>query len=95
MNKHIMKYTEWESVSGWHTGDVSDLAHNSNSWWYPARLLGISPMDFVLLLKEKYHAYNFRYFSESNLLLWEWTKQDCHAFTLLINRESKKRNFFI
>ena len=49
---HLMKYTEWESPSGWHSGDVSDLAHMSNAWWYPARLLGLSPADYILFLNE-------------------------------------------
>lgn len=92
---HLMKYTEWESAAGWHSGDVSDLAHNSNSWWYPARLLDMSPADYILFLKEKYSAHDFIYFEEKNLLLWSWTKEDCHAFTLFINSISRKKNFII
>ena len=92
---HLMKYTEWESPSGWHSGDVSDLAHNSNSWWYPARLLGLTPADYILFLKEKYSAYDFKYFPEVNLLLWRWPQDKCHAFTLMINRESKCKGFMI
>lgn len=92
---HLMKYTEWESAAGWHSGDVSDLAHNSNSWWYPARLLDMSPADYILFLKEKYSVHDFVYFKEKNLLLWSWTKKDCHAFTLFINSISRKKNFII
>ena len=93
---HILKYTEWESISGWHTGDVSSLAKNSNAWWLPARMLQITPADFILLLKDKFHAYDFSYYKNSNLLLWHWkTYDDCHKFTLYINKEAKKRQFFI
>lgn len=92
---HLMKYTEWESVSGWHSGDVSDLAHNSNSWWYPARLLEMTPADYILFLKDKYHAHSFSYCEETNVLLWKWSQKDCHAFTLFINKMSREKKFFI
>ena len=58
---HLMKYTEWESASGWHCGDVSDLAHGSNFWWHPARMLNIELTDYILMLKDKFHAVNFSY----------------------------------
>ena len=50
---HLLKYKEWQTPYGWEAGDTSDLAHDSNTWWYPARMLGIPPADYVLLLKEK------------------------------------------
>lgn len=92
---HLMKYTEWESASGWHSGDVSDLAHNSNSWWYPARLLGMPPCDYISFLKNNYNAYDFKYYYDSNVLLWKWSKKDCHAFTLFINKKSREKKFMI
>lgn len=92
---HLMKYTEWEAVSGWKTGDVSDLAHNSNAWWYPARLLNISVTDYINLLITKYNAHSFCYCKETNILTWKWTKEDNHKFTLFINNTSRKKNFMI
>ena len=93
---HIMKYTEWESISGWHSGDVTNLAQNSNAWWLPARMLGISLTDYILLLKDTFHAKNFYYNMDKNLLLWQWESyKDCHNFTLYINKESRKRKFYI
>lgn len=93
---HLMKYTEWESVSGWHCGDVSNLAKNSNSWWFPARMMNISLTDYIILLKDKFHAKNFVYFKDKNLLLWDWESyNDCHQFTLWVNKEARKRKFFI
>ena len=90
---HLMKYTEWESATGWHCGDVSDLAHGSNFWWHPARMLNIELTDYILMLKDKFHAVNFSY--ENNVLLWNWKNySDCHNFVLFINREAKKRSFF-
>lgn len=93
---HLMKYTEWQSGSGKYcSGDVSDLAHNSNSWWYPARALGISVEDYVKMLINDFHAHNFYYSIDANVLFWDWTKEDCHKFTLFINNVCRKKNFFI
>lgn len=92
---HLMKYTEWEGAATWHCGDVSDLAHNSNAWWYPARLLDMTPADYILFLRDKYHAYDFSYCEESNVLLWKWSYKDCHAFVLFINERSRKKKFMI
>ena len=50
----IYKETEWESTSGWHSACVDDLAHNSGAWYMPARVLGISPAQFLELLFENY-----------------------------------------
>lgn len=93
---HILKLTEWESVSGWHTNDISDLANGSGNWWNIPRMLGISLTDYILLLKNKFNATNFVYFINENVLLWSWPSyMDCHKFTLYINKEAKKRNFLI
>lgn len=93
---HLLKYTEWEQNGKWYSGDISDLAHGSNFWWLPARMLEMELTDYVLLLKDKFHAQNFRYLSEPNLLLFDWKNySDCHKFTLYINNEARKRKFFI
>lgn len=95
---HLLKYTEWQSGTGdWYTGDVSKLSEDSNAWWHVPRMLNISLTDYILLLKDKFHAVDFKFFPENNcLLLWRWKNyNDCHNFTLFVNREAKKRKFFI
>ena len=92
---HIMKYTEWESNGNWYSRDVSDLTHNSDAWWLPARMLNISLTDYIMILKNDYHAFDFRYFQDVNILLWKWNYNDCHKFTLWINREARNRKFKI
>lgn len=93
---HLLKLTEWQGSSGkWYAADVSDLAHGSGCWWHVPRMLNIELTDYVLLLKDKYHATNIKYDIESNMLFWDWTYQDCHKFLLFINREAIKRKFFI
>ncbi len=93
---HLLKYTEWESISGWHCGDVSDLAHGSNYWWLPARMLNLSLTDYILMLINDFHAINFKYYKDTNLLLWHWKNyNDCHKFCLWINRKAREKKFFI
>ena len=95
---HLMKFTEWQSVGTekWNTGDVSDLAHGSNYWWNVPRMLNMPLTDYVLFLKNKFNATDFYYNPTSNVLLWSWSSYaDCHAFTLFVNKEARKRKFFI
>lgn len=93
---HLMKYSEWECALGWRAGDISDLAHNSNYWGYPAKMLGISLTDYILLLKNNFNATDFKYFKDKNLLIWRWENyNDCHRWVLWINKEARKRKFMI
>lgn len=93
---HLLKYTEWESVSGWHTGDVSDLAHNSNAWYLPARMLGLPLTDYILLLINDFHAIDFFFDKDKGLLFWHWKNyNDCHRWTLFINKKAREKKFFI
>lgn len=93
---HLLKFTEWQSATRWHCNDVSDLAHGSGYWWNVPRMLGIELTDYVLLLKNEFHATDFHYNPKYNVLLWKWKNyNDCHRFTLYVNNEAKKRKFFI
>lgn len=92
---HLLKFTEWEMNGKWYTNDVNDLAHGSAYWWHPARMLNIPLTDYVLLLKNQFHAINFKFLNQK-VLTWEWQSYaDCHRFTLFINKEAIKRKYFI
>lgn len=92
---HILKLSEWQSGTGkWHCGDVEDLAHDSGRWWYPCRLLGISPVEYILLLKDKYHASNFSF--RNDMLLFSWEKQqDMRKFKNDINKLAREKKFMV
>ncbi len=93
---HLLKYTEWETATGWHCNDVSDLGAGSGYWWHVPRMLGMELTDYVLLLKDKFNAKNFHYNPKYNVLLWNWESyNDCHAFVLFVNKEARKRKYFI
>ena len=52
---HLYKVSEWQGASGkWYCNDVADLAGPSAKWYTPARMLGISLCDYVLLLKNEF-----------------------------------------
>lgn len=95
--KHIMKFSEWQDANGkWHTGDCTDLGHNSNVWYNVPRMLGMDLCDFILLLKNEYKASDFSFYEKSGFLTWRWNNyNDCHRYTLFVNREAKKRNFYV
>lgn len=94
---HILKYQEWQSPTGyWHCNDVSDLAGISGYWWVPARMLGITPADFVTLLVEKYQPDRISF--NGKTLLYSWKKENygkMHSFLLWINREARNRKFMV
>ena len=94
---HLYKTQEWQSPSGkWYCNDTTELAGMASKWWVPARILGISLTDYVLLLKNKYNATIVKYNLEKDILIFYWDKQvDCHKYVLAINAEARKKVFTI
>lgn len=94
--KAILKYTEWESVSGWHCNDVSDLAGLAGMWWVPARMLGMAPVDYIQWLVDKYSPDQISF--DGKTLLYSWKPENyhkMHAFVLYINKYARDHKFFI
>lgn len=93
---HIFKMEEWCSNGRWLCGDVSALAANSNKWWYPCNILGLSPIDYVNLLLNKFNATGFHYSAKSDVLLFHFTSlQDCRKFKNYVNKKAREKNFVI
>ena len=94
---HLYKTVDWQGASGkWYCNDVSDLAGVSGKWWVPARMLGLSLPDYILMLKEKFNATIVKYNPETNYLHFYWEKySDCHKYVLYINKESRNRKFMV
>ena len=94
---HILKYTEFQSPTGyWYCNDVSDLAGISGYWWVPARMLGITPADFVALLVEKYQPDEISF--NGKTLLYSWKKENygkMQSFLLWINATSRQKHFLV
>ena len=92
----IWKATEWETTSGWHCNCVDDLAKSSAAWWRPARILKISPAQFLEILLTKYKPDNFSYNKETGFCCWSWKSQtQMRLYKNWINAEARKANYQI
>ena len=93
----LYKMSEWESVgSGWHCGCLDNLAQDSNLWYLPARILGLSPAAFIELLVTKYQPDHFYYNKDSGFLSYSWSNQSkMRVYKNMINAEARKANFQI
>lgn len=93
--EHIYKAEEWESNGKWHCGDVSALAANSNAWWHVSNLLAISPVDYICLLKDTFHAKHFHYTAKANVLSFSFdTLVDCRKFKNYINKKARENKYY-
>lgn len=95
---HIYKVSAWKASSGrWYCNDVSDLSGTSGYWWVPCRILNISPSDFVLLIKFRFHA-EVAYNAENGFLHYFWSQErekDCKAYMKFINSFAVKTQSYI
>lgn len=96
----LYKATEWENGGLWHAGDTSDLKNDSNAWYIPARLLGLSLEDWILKLKNEFNATGFYFAPAANngksVLTYHWKNYaDCHRYVLWINRMARNHNWTI
>lgn len=95
---HLFKMTEWESGAGdrWYCNDTSDLGNGSGLWYHPARMLNISPAEFVKMLVEKYQPDNISYNFETNVLVYSWSSQTAmRKFKNQINKIAREKNYQI
>ena len=93
---HIYKCEEWQSPTGqWLCGDVSAPAANSNTWWYPANILGISVEEYVKILVSKYHAVDLRYETKYDVLIFRFNSlADCRKYKNDINKKAREIKFY-
>jgi len=93
----LYKMAEWQGATGlWYCNCVDALATNAGSWYAPARILGISPADFIKLVVGKYGADSVKYFPESGFFSYAWTNQaKMRAFKNDLNKAARAKNFQI
>lgn len=94
---HILKYVEWQSESGlWFCNDTAALASWGSKWWAPARMLSISPAEFVQLLYDKFHPDMMQYSKETDTLIYAWKSQtQMRLFKNWLNAQARKYNFLV
>jgi hypothetical protein len=77
------KADRWKNGAKWYVHDVG------TPWYYPIRILDITPIDFVKLLEEKYNA---DVGWDRTFLLFGFDKEeDAAAFQSMLNKEAKKK----
>lgn len=95
---HLYKCTTFTGGSGReYVGDLSDLKNNSNAWWIPCRILGIAPVDFIIImLKDTFNASDFHYNIKTNVLSYSWkNKDDAAKYKNFINKKAREVNAII
>lgn len=93
----LYQVKEWQSPSGyWKCNCVDDLGKNSALWYHPARILKLSPADFIRLLLKDFKPDCF-YFNEKNCLcFWSWKSQESmRKYKNWINKKAREANYQI
>lgn len=93
----IWKATEWETIGmGWHANCVDNLAGGSSLWYHPARILGISPAEFIEWIIKNYKPDYINYSEDANLLIFTWKSQaQMRKYKNYINAQARKVNYQI
>lgn len=93
---HLMRYEEWKGAIGWYCNDTSDFKSIGSKWWAPARMLNISPAEYVKLLVEQFHPDSIMYNEERDVLVYWWRKQeDMRRFKNWLNAQARKYKFYV
>jgi len=93
---HIYKASEWECNGKYVVSDVEELGRGSGVWWYVPNLLSLSPVDYVKLLINKFHAINISYLIESDVLIFYFsTLEDARKYKNYVNKQARDKKFMI
>ena len=94
----LYKLSEWQSLSGdWHCNCIDDLKNNSSYWAIPARIMGISPAEFLKwLFSQDFKPDNFYFNKEKCLCFWSWKDQSqMRKYKNRINALARQKNFLV
>ena len=93
----VWQATEWQSLTNrWHCNCVDNLAGDSGAWYLPARILGLTPANFIKFLFENFKPDHFSYCKEKCLCFWSWDDQNAmRKYKNFINKKAREKNFQI
>ena len=94
----LYKVSEWRSTASglYYCSNIDNMKNGSGSWWLLARVMQMSPADFIQHLIKEYKPDKIKYNPETNFLYFAWTSpENCHKFKLNINKQARKINFQI
>lgn len=93
----VWQASEWQSLSGrWYCNCIDKLGAGSGTWYLPARILGLTPAEFINFLFKNFKPDYFSYNEEKCFCSWSWKSQTAmRAYKNYINKEARKVNFQI
>ena len=93
----LLKYTEWQGATGsWYCNDTSDLTSIRSLWWAPARMMNMTPAEYVEWLIVNFKPDRIVYSEEHDVLVYSWKKQaDMRLFKNKLNALARKYNYVI
>ena len=85
----------WQGQSGrWYCNDTSHIGAGSADWYIPARIMGISPAQFIEYLLKEFQPDYYYYDADKNFFSYSWASQSkANYFKLTINRIARDKNF--
>ena len=93
----LLKYVEWQGANGdWYCNDTSDLSSIRSLWWAPARMMNISPAEYVEWLVKEFKPDRVLYDQERNVLIYSWRSQaKMRLFKNKLNALARKYNYVV
>jgi len=93
----LYKQTEWKSNERWHCNCVDNLAGGSGYWWHPARIMGISPAEFLKwLLSQDFKPDFISHNEDCSFVGWSWKNQtQMRKYKRFINKLAREKNYQI
>ena len=93
----LYQLTEWQSASGiFYCEHTSSFPKNVNKWVVPARILGLTPADFLRYLINEYQPDTIFHNEDCSFVGWGWRSQaKMRKYKNAINAEARRKNFKI
>lgn len=95
MAAHVLQYKYWNNGGSlYYVGDVDLVGKPYPKWHYPARLLGLSPVEFIALLQTSFNAVIIGF--NGSLLQYAFKSEtDADKFCKYINTKAKSVSFIV
>ena len=98
MNKVLYKAKDWADFSDRHHVQCDDLVGTGRNWIEPARIIGVTPTEFILMLKNSFDAdiRPYRRDGKITFIDYSWSRlQDARSFRNFINECAREKDYKI
>ena len=93
----LLRYEEWQGISGdWYCNDTSNLSQGSGYWWLPARMMKLSPAQYIQWVIDNFHPDAISHSKDCSYVGFSWKNQnEMRKFKNKINALARQENFMI